>query len=613
MAVIRNLVVKIGADISGLSRGLKSAQKHLTKVSKEMEKVGKTLTAKITTPFIGFATLAVAATSKVEDALINISKGFSGTSDEIDKLTSVAKKMSKSTTNDISKVAGAMRELQRAGYSVEEMESSLVTISNLATAAGVEYETATAGVVKVLSQYNLEASDTSKVTNAMASALANSTLTFEELVVGLGLTSNVASKFGYSVEEVSAALVELTNAGYKSEDAGSYLKNILLKLETPTSDMIKKLEELGLTAEDVSPATHSLAEIIETFEKANITSSDATRLFGENLESVFMTLVTNGSKSLQDLTDKMSDVNAAENEAQKTMSTLSGQLKQIKVLLNDIAIQLGDVLVPTIKNFLEKYVIPLIEKFSKLSDKSKGLIVKIGAISAALGPVILIISKVVKSIGSISGVLSSLTGPVGIVIAIIGALVGAFVKLYKSNDEFRAKVKVAWDKIKDIIISVGKAIKSFWDSCGKELLTNLGNVFMALAEIVFDVVLKIVDILSNLWNKMEELWNNNEQFREGIENIWNSIMYIIQTVASLIVEIWDKYGARLLEVISKVFNTIFDLLSTILTAIVGLFSKLFEAIEPIWDDLCELVLTIVDIVTEVLEFLEPISSSYGTG
>ena len=39
MAVIRNLVVKIGADISGLSRGLKSAQKHLTKVSKEMEKV----------------------------------------------------------------------------------------------------------------------------------------------------------------------------------------------------------------------------------------------------------------------------------------------------------------------------------------------------------------------------------------------------------------------------------------------------------------------------------------------------------------------------------------------------------------------------------------------
>ena len=606
MAVIRNLVVKIGADISGLSKGLMSAQKHLLKVSKQMERVGRNLTAKITTPLVGFATLAVTATSKVEDALQNISRGFSGTSEEVERLTNLAKKMSRSTTGDITKVAGAMRELQRAGFSVEQMESSLVTISNLATAAGVEYEVATEGVVKVLSQFNLEAKDTSKVTNSMAAALANSTMTFDELVTGLGLAGNVASSFGYSVEEVSAALVELTNAGYESKDAGSYLKTILLKLESPTSDMIKKLDELGLTVEDISPATHSLAEIIKTFEKANIKSADATSLFGKDLEAVFMTLVNDGSDSLENLTQKMSDTNAAEDEAQKKLSTLSGQLKQIKQMLSEIALQFGEVLIPKVKAFLEKYIMPLINKFSKLSDKSKNLIIKIGAIAAAIGPVILIIGKLTKSFSAISGVLGALSGPVGIVLAVVAALAAAFITLYKNNEDFRNRVKAIWEKIKGILVSVGTAIKDFWDSCGKELLENLSAVFLAIFRVIFDVVEKIIEILSNLWNKLVDLWNNNEKFRSGVESIWNSIMKIIQTTAELIVEIWDKYGARLLEVCGKVFNTIFEVVSTIFQALVVIFQKLFDAIEPIWDDLCDLILTIVDVVTTVLEFLEPI-------
>ena len=45
MAVIRNLVVKIAADISSLSKGLQSAQKQIQKVASSFTKAGTKLTA----------------------------------------------------------------------------------------------------------------------------------------------------------------------------------------------------------------------------------------------------------------------------------------------------------------------------------------------------------------------------------------------------------------------------------------------------------------------------------------------------------------------------------------------------------------------------------------
>ena len=59
MAVIRNLVIKVGADIGNLTKGLKTAQQQLDKVSKKMGKVGASLTASFTVPFLSFATLTI--------------------------------------------------------------------------------------------------------------------------------------------------------------------------------------------------------------------------------------------------------------------------------------------------------------------------------------------------------------------------------------------------------------------------------------------------------------------------------------------------------------------------------------------------------------------------
>ena len=52
MAVIRNLVVKIAADISSLSKGLDNAQKKIQKVSASLTKAGTKLSATVTAPLV---------------------------------------------------------------------------------------------------------------------------------------------------------------------------------------------------------------------------------------------------------------------------------------------------------------------------------------------------------------------------------------------------------------------------------------------------------------------------------------------------------------------------------------------------------------------------------
>ncbi len=87
MAVIRNLVVKISADISSLSKGLQSAQKHIQKVSSTFTKAGTKLTASITVPLIALGSTAVNVSQKFEQSMANAASVAGATGDELARMS----------------------------------------------------------------------------------------------------------------------------------------------------------------------------------------------------------------------------------------------------------------------------------------------------------------------------------------------------------------------------------------------------------------------------------------------------------------------------------------------------------------------------------------------
>ena len=116
MAVIRNLVVKIAADISSLSKGLQNAQKQIQKVSAGFTKAGTKLTAGITAPLLALGGTAIKISKDFEQSMANAASVSGATGEELQEMTDLARRMGAKTVFSASEAADALYYMASAGY-----------------------------------------------------------------------------------------------------------------------------------------------------------------------------------------------------------------------------------------------------------------------------------------------------------------------------------------------------------------------------------------------------------------------------------------------------------------------------------------------------------------
>ena len=233
MAVIRNLVVKIAADISSLSKGLQLAQKSIQKVSAGFTKAGTKLTASITAPLVALGTAAVNVSQKFEQSMANAASVAGATGEELARMTALAREMGSKTVFSASDAADALYYMASAGYKVDQMADSIQATLNLASATQSDLAFTTDTVIATLNQFGLEANQAERVTNVFASAIGNSMANMEKLSNSMGYVGPVANSLGYSIEETTGALSVLYNAGYDGSTAGTALRQSLVSLMNP--------------------------------------------------------------------------------------------------------------------------------------------------------------------------------------------------------------------------------------------------------------------------------------------------------------------------------------------------------------------------------------------
>jgi len=565
MAIIRNVVVKIGADITALQKGLQNAQKQMNKMSRNLSRVGKNLTASVSAPLAGLGIIAVKTASDFEQSMANAASVSGATAEELEKMKQVARDMGKSTVFSDSEAADAMYYMASAGYKAEQMGKSIKPILDLAAATQSDLAFSTDTVIATLNQFGLEADDAGRVTNVFAATIGNSQATLDKLANSMRYVGPVANSLGYSLEETTAALGLLYNAGFKGEQTGTILRGALSKLMKPTKEVNSALAEMGLKYDDVNPSLHSIADIAKVLGEQSLTTSQAVRIFGQEAGPGMMALISKGSDALIDMESKITGTDAAAVMAEKQLDTFQGSLKLLKSALEEVAIQLGNTLIPTLQELLEKYIQPAVKWFSELSEETKMSILKFAALAAAVGPVLLVLASFMKSASTIVGIVSSLSGwinglmaafvgtaetagglgaalafisgPVGWVIAGIAALTAVFLTLYNTNEEFRNKVKEIWNDIKETLGTIFNQIKElgllifndlkeFWNTWGDEITAVFSTVFETVMG-VFKGFLKfisgIIDVIAGL------LTGDMKQILKGMQKIFEGIFDAIQS------------------------------------------------------------------------------------
>ena len=264
MAIIRNLVVKIAADISSLSKGLQTAQKQIQKVASSFTRAGTKLTAGVTAPLVALGASAINISKSFEQSMANAASVAMATGDELQAMTDLAREMGAKTVFSASEAADALYYMASAGYKLDEMTQSIEATLNLASATQSDLAFTTDTVVAALNQFQLGAAGAERVANLYAAAIGASQADMEKLAFSMNYVGPVANSLGWEIEEVVGALSVLYDAGYDGSMAGTSLRQSLVALMNPTSAAQKVFDELGISLEQLDPTSNDLASILDT-------------------------------------------------------------------------------------------------------------------------------------------------------------------------------------------------------------------------------------------------------------------------------------------------------------------------------------------------------------
>ena len=498
----------------------------------ELKSAGMGMSLGLTAPLALVGGLSIKTAAGFEQSMKNVQSVSGATTEEFDALSQKARDMGSSTIFSASEAADAMYYLASAGYDATETATALDGVLMLAGATGSALDATSLSLVATINQFGLEASDAGRVSNVFAAAIAGSQATMDKLTNSMTYAGPVAASLGYSVEETTAALALMYDAGYTGEQAGTALRGAMSKLLNPSGEAASTIEALGLTLDDVSPALHSMAEITETLSEKNAGATETMRIFGDSagpamqsvIDKVGDTIQKSGINPLDAMTESITDTTKATDMYEIQTESTTGKMKALKSQLEEAGIQIGDVLIPVMLKLVNKVLMPMISWFSKLDDRSKTIIITFAGIVAAVGPILLVVGKFLTMLPAIKAAIAFFKSATIVqtllnmelslsmlpIIIVILAVIAVVVLLYLYWDEISSALTGLWNGLKET---------------GEKVFDFLKDLFLN-----FTPIGQIMQHWDDIKAGLEGIWNG---IKDTAETIWNGLVDVIKTPINL--------------------------------------------------------------------------------
>lgn len=604
------LTLDLSQFSSGISEalgGLRDIENAASSVSSKIKNfgsalstTGSTLTKTVTVPLVGLGAVATKTAGDFDASMSKVQAISGATGAEIEQLRNKAIEMGAKTKFSAKESADAFTYMAMAGWDASQMIDGISGIMSLAAADGLDLATTSDIVTDALTAFGLQAKDSSHFADVLAQASSSANTNVSMLGESFKYVAPVAGALGMSAEDTAIALGLMANAGIKGTQAGTALRTSLTNLVKPTDAMTTKMEELGIEVTNSDGTMKSLRDIMDILRTKFSTLSEAEQanaaatIFGKEAMSGMLAIINTSQSDYDKLANAIDNASGrADSMAETMMDNLPGAIEQLKGAVESLMIKIGEALVPTIQKITE-FITKLVEKLNTLSDEQIEQIVQIAAIVAAIGPVLLIVGKVISAIAQIAGAIKSIisigsalisgvkllagfiTGtlipaitaigaPVWIVIGVIAALIAIGVALYKNWGEIVAWAKKAWSAITE---AVGNAVKA------------IGEFFSELGQAIADAVAAIGDWLSNLWDSIVGFFSDLlSNVGNWLSSIWEKITSFIDTLASIAGRIAEFFGNILSavgEFFSELFSSIADALGNIIQSIVEFGSNIIS-------------------------------------
>lgn len=290
-----------------------------------------------------------------------------------------------------------------AGWKTNDMLSGIDGIMNLAAASGEDLATTSDIVTDALTAFGLTAADSGHFADVLAAASSNANTNVSMLGESFKYCAPIAGALGFSCEDTAEALGLMANAGIKSIQSGTSMRSIMTALSGEVKFCSESFGEMKIATANSDGSMRSLSDILAdcrvAFDQMSESekASAAETLVGKNAMSGFLALMNAAPADIDKLSGAIANCDGTSLQMAETMQdNLAGQLTILKSQLEELAISFGEILMPVIRDIITK-IQGFVDKLNALDPATKQIIIKIGLMAAALGPLLIVVGKTICS------------------------------------------------------------------------------------------------------------------------------------------------------------------------------------------------------------------------
>ena len=254
-------------------------------------------------------------------------------SSEMAAISAKAKELGSSTQFSATEIGDAFSYMALAGWDADAMLQSVNGIVNLAAAGQMDLARASDIVTDNLTAFGLGAQDSSRMVDVMAYAMAHSNTDVDQLGEAYKNVAATCASMGISMEDATAVLMVMANAGIKGGEAGTALNAIMTRLATDTKGCASALEEYGVSIYDSEGNMASLSDILSGMsgvwsgltqeQQASMAKAIAGQSHYADLQVIMAGLAgeaENGESAFSDYAKQLGECTGAAEDMRKTMT-----------------------------------------------------------------------------------------------------------------------------------------------------------------------------------------------------------------------------------------------------------------------------------------------------
>jgi TP901 family phage tail tape measure protein len=315
------------------------------------------------------------------------------TASEYAKLTAKAREMGATTEWTATQAAEAEKYLAMAGLNVLEVSKALRPTLDIATGGMIGLAEAADLTTNIMTGMKIPVENLTGVNDVLIGTITRTNSSITELAESFKYVAPTAQTFGYDIQQTSAYLGMLHNAGLKGSLAGTNLSRAMLGVD-------KVLRSMGKSAKDAQGNTYSLTDAMKMVNDAGWSTSKVMQTVGLVGGRAFLILKQN-IPYLEALEKQLRNVEGESKAlADKMRGTLAVAFDVLKSKITDIKldfmakhtqylresiVSLGAAIEKNKKN-IESWIEKSIEmlKFLAIMASMKGLITIVVSLASAI-------------------------------------------------------------------------------------------------------------------------------------------------------------------------------------------------------------------------------------